>query len=237
MAMLRGYLTNLGKYNEGDLIGEWVTLPMDEDEFEAVCKRIGISDKPDKNGVYYDEYFWTDWECDIPEVCDTLGEYVNLDEANEIGEKVESVDNVDAFAAALEILGSVDEAFDHVDDMVFIGEGHDMDLAIGEYYTSELASITDEMLENYFNYESLGRDIRLDYSASEEDDPETAGEYWCGNKYATDEEIGEAVVSELGIDGIKNKEIYFDERAFGRDIRIEGSFVNINGKIWEYTGR
>lgn len=237
MATLRGYLTNLGKYNEGDLVGEWVTLPMDDDEFEAVCKRIGISDKPDEDGVYYDEYFWTDWECDIPEVCDTLGEYLNIDEANEIGEKVESVDNVDAFAAALEILGSVDEAFEHVDEMVFIGDGYDADRVIGEHYASEIGSFDDETLERYFDYESFGRDIRLDYYASEEGDPETAGEYWCGDELATDEEIGEAVVSELGMDGIKNKDVYFDEVAFGRDIRIEGSFCELDGQIWEYTGR
>ena len=55
MATLRGFLTNLGKYNEGDLVGEWVDLPIDEDELEDVFKRIGISDEPDENGVYYEE--------------------------------------------------------------------------------------------------------------------------------------------------------------------------------------
>lgn len=237
MATLRGYLTNLGKYNEGDLVGEWVTLPIDEDDFEDVCKHIGISDEPDENGIYYEEYFWTGWDCDIPEVCDTLGENLSIDEANEIGSKVESVDDEDAFAAALEIFGSVEEAFDHVDDMVCIGDGYDEDRVIGEYYASEIGSFDDETLEQYFDYASLGRDIRLDYYASEEGDPETAGEYWCGDEYASDEEIGEAVVSELGMDGIDNKDYYFDYESYGRDIRIEGSFCKINGQIWEYTGR
>lgn len=30
--MMNIYLTNLGKYNEGYLIGEWVELPITEDE-------------------------------------------------------------------------------------------------------------------------------------------------------------------------------------------------------------
>ncbi len=239
MATLRGFLTNLGKYNEGDLVGEWVDLPIDEDELEDVFKRIGISDEPDENGVYYEEYFWTDWECDIPEVCDTLGEYVSIDEANKLGEMVENVEDPEAFAAAVEILGDTDEAFEHVDEMICIGEGYDVDRIIGEYYSdpSNVGELSQETIERYFDYEALGRDIRLEYYASEEGDPETAGEYWCGDENATDEEIGEAVVSELGFDGISNKEYYFDETSFGRDIHIEGSFCEIDGKIWEYTGR
>ena len=43
--MLRIYLTNLGKYNEGQLIGEWVELPCTDEELEAVKERIGISDE------------------------------------------------------------------------------------------------------------------------------------------------------------------------------------------------
>lgn len=239
MATLRGFLTNLGKYNEGDLVGEWVDLPIDEDELEDVFKRIGISDEPDENGVYYEEYFWTDWECDIPEVCDTLGEYVSIDEANKLGEMVENVEDPEAFAAAVEILGDTDEAFEHVDEMICIGEGYDVDRIIGEYYSDpdNVGELSQETIERYFDYEALGRDIRLEYYASEEGDPETAGEYWCGDENATDEEIGETVVSELGFDGISNKEDYFDETSFGRDIHIEGSFCEIDGKVWEYTGR
>ncbi|MEE7988226.1 antirestriction protein ArdA, partial [Clostridioides difficile] len=30
--MLNIYITNLGKYNEGELIGEWAELPVNEEE-------------------------------------------------------------------------------------------------------------------------------------------------------------------------------------------------------------
>lgn len=36
------YLTNLGKYNEGELVGEWVELPASQEELEKVFERIGI---------------------------------------------------------------------------------------------------------------------------------------------------------------------------------------------------
>ena len=38
----RAYITNLGKYNEGELVGEWVDFPIDEDEFNDILTRIEI---------------------------------------------------------------------------------------------------------------------------------------------------------------------------------------------------
>lgn len=39
--MLRVFLTNLGKYNEGELVGEWLELPAAEEEVQAAFRRIG----------------------------------------------------------------------------------------------------------------------------------------------------------------------------------------------------
>ena len=49
------YLTNLGRYNEGCLIGEWVKLPIDKDKLQEVLDRIGINEQ-------YEEYFISDYE-------------------------------------------------------------------------------------------------------------------------------------------------------------------------------
>ena len=56
--MLKIYLSNLGKYNEGDLVGEWVTLPIGKKELEEVKERIGINEQ-------YEEFFISDYESDI----------------------------------------------------------------------------------------------------------------------------------------------------------------------------
>lgn len=79
---IRGYVANLGRYNEGQLIGEWVTFPVDEDEWSEVLQRIGISDEPDENGRIYEEFFFADWDCG----CDfDFGEYEDLDFVEESG--------------------------------------------------------------------------------------------------------------------------------------------------------
>ena len=36
------YITNLGKYVEGYLIGKWVQLPIDEDDLEKVLEEPGV---------------------------------------------------------------------------------------------------------------------------------------------------------------------------------------------------
>ena len=36
------YLTNLGKYNDGELVGEWISLPISEEDLNAVFDRIMI---------------------------------------------------------------------------------------------------------------------------------------------------------------------------------------------------
>ena len=41
--MFRIWIGNLGKYNEGELIGEWVDLPCDD--FDAVFERIRMEDE------------------------------------------------------------------------------------------------------------------------------------------------------------------------------------------------
>ena len=42
---LAAYVTNLGKYNEGYLVGEWVKFPVTPDEMQDVFRRIGIGGK------------------------------------------------------------------------------------------------------------------------------------------------------------------------------------------------
>ena len=39
------FITNLGKYNEGALVGEWVKFPTTAEELKKVFERIGIGSK------------------------------------------------------------------------------------------------------------------------------------------------------------------------------------------------
>ena len=58
---MRIYIANLGKYNEGELVGAWFTPPVD---FEEVKERIGLNDE-------YEEYTIHDYELpfEIDAIC------------------------------------------------------------------------------------------------------------------------------------------------------------------------
>ena len=154
--MLNIYLTNLGKYNEGCLIGEWVNLPATDEEIEAVKERIGI----DEN---YEEWFITDYESDIDGL--KVGEYDDIDELNELAELAE--DDPEKVAALMYFgYNTPEEISDHLDDVNYVTEpegSESEDFAIGYYYAHEVGclNIPDE-IECYFDYEAYGRDIRLD---------------------------------------------------------------------------
>lgn len=161
--MLNIYLTNLGKYNEGELIGEWVSLPCDD--FDEVLERIGVSDEPDESGRYYEEYFITDYETDISGL--KVGEYDNLDELNELAEAIEEDPER---AAALIDMGytSPEEIRHHIDDVIYITTckaWDNEDYEIGYYYAKECGCLDiPDNLEPYFDFEAYGRDIRIDGS-------------------------------------------------------------------------
>lgn len=163
--MLRIYLTNLGKYNEGQLIGEWVELPCTDDELEAVKTRIGISEEPDENGNYYEEWFITDYESDIPGV--TVGEYDNLDELNEFAEKLDDLDESQkqAIQAFLEDGNTFDEALEGVQDGNYtIYSGCDDMEDVAMEIVEECGYLNDipEMVARYFNYKAFGRDLNIE---------------------------------------------------------------------------
>ena len=43
------YIANLGKYNEGELVGAWFTPPIDYDE---MAERIGLNDEYEEYAIH-----------------------------------------------------------------------------------------------------------------------------------------------------------------------------------------
>lgn len=155
--MMKIYLTNLGKYNEGELIGEWVELPVSQEELKEVFERIGINEE-------YEEYFITDYECDFYEI----GEYENLDTLNEIAERIEELDeNESKVAKALisDLSYTLDEAIDKVnsgDYRIYSDCDNMTDIA---YQVVEECGYLNNVPDNvarYFDYESFGRDLGIE---------------------------------------------------------------------------
>lgn len=235
---LRGFITNLGKYNEGDLVGEWIDFPISDEELEKVKDRIGINEN-------YEEWFFTDYESDF-DVTDFLGEYESIDHLNEIAEALNSIEEdgmkeaVDAvISEGYDVLDAIEKVSDG-DVIVFDDIYNDMsneEEAIGYYFVDAVGGVEEldkKTREMYIDYAALGRDVRIEYYQADEEDPETAGEYWCGDENASDEEIGEEVFESYGdIEEIPNSEYYFDFEGYGRDLEMSGHFVFHNGKIFE----
>lgn len=243
MDVLRGALTNLGKYNEGGLDYVWVSFPCDEDDFQDSLKKIGIGeDRGD--GSVYEEYFFSDWDTDYDWVdLSNLGEYEDFDDVNEYAESLENIvdeGTEEEFKAAMEYSGDFNDALNLVEtgSVTKISDesmSSRMDEAIGAYYMDSMGFNAMSNIEEYFDYEAYGRDIRIEYYPMDDGDPETAEEYWCGDERADDEEIGRAVVDQLGWDGVgkENQERYFDYEAFGHDIQMDLTFVQTDDGIFE----
>ena len=98
------FITNLGKYNEGELVGEWVKFPTTAEEMKEVFKRIGIGQKDDF-GNPYEEWFITDYDCYVDGLYDKLGEYENLDELNYLASKLDEMSDSEyaQFQAGMEM--------------------------------------------------------------------------------------------------------------------------------------
>ena len=165
------FITNLGKYNEGALVGEWVKFPTTAEELKQVFERIGIGAKDDF-GQTYEEWFITDYDCYVDGLYDLLGEYVNLDELNYLASKLDdmSQDEYERFQAAMEIgdhTGSIQELInltENLDCYDIYPDIHDHD-DLGRYYIEELDAMqVPEHLRNYIDYEAYGRDIALEES-------------------------------------------------------------------------
>ena len=74
MEEMRVYVANLGKYNEGELVGAWFEPPIDYDE---MAERIGLNE-------FYEEYAIHDYELPFE-----IDEYTPIEEVNRLCEMVE----------------------------------------------------------------------------------------------------------------------------------------------------
>jgi len=154
--MLRVFLTNLGKYNEGELVGEWLELPATEEELQAALQRIGI------DGVEYEEYFFSDWETDIEGL--RLGEYMNLEKLNELAAKYEDLEDweKEVVQAIMELEGyDLDEAIEARDQYWLCPDIHTPE-DLGHYILFESGDYDiPDYIAPYIDCEKFGRDIVL----------------------------------------------------------------------------
>ena len=168
------FVTNLGKYNEGELVGEWVKFPTTEEEMQKVFERIGIGSK-DEFGQPYEEWFITDYDCPDAAISKMLGEYESLSELNYLaGQIMELRESDDFWQAVLDLgenTGSVQELINLTENLDCFDylPGVCSDYDLGYYWIEESGCYdTKSMgaLSNYIDYEGFGRDIRFEESGT-----------------------------------------------------------------------
>ena len=167
-AIIKGYITNLGKYNEGELAYKLISFPISEEELNEALASIGCK-YTDENGVVhnplYEEYFFSDWDCEVPF---EFGEYPSISDVNDIAERVE-----DLAAYERDVLKVIlDEHTSNVEEALRIVEKNryiawwdcDCMADVAERMAAECGDLNDvpERLQYYIDYEKWGRDLELE---------------------------------------------------------------------------
>ena len=156
--LFEAYITNLGKYNEGELVGETLKFPTSPQEVQALLKNIGV------DGIRYEEFFITSFEGDVLGLYDYLTEYENLDELNHLACLLSELpqEELAKFEAALNIGAHTSSVADiinlaqNLDCFEFYPDIENED-DLGRYFTEDLAIPAE--LKDYFDYEAYGRDL------------------------------------------------------------------------------
>lgn len=153
--MLKIFISNLKEYNNGKIIGEWVSLPCEG--LEEVLHKIS------NNGN--DELFISDYETDISNL--KISEYDDILQLNEIAEEIDNLsdDEVIALQAYLEQYNDIEQALEEVrqGNYTIYYDCDDMsDVAYQVVNESGLLDGVPETLKGYFDYEAYGRDIDIE---------------------------------------------------------------------------
>jgi len=161
--LFEAYVTNAGKYSEGQLVGETLKFPTTAQEVEALLKRIGV------DGVRYQEIFITSFDGDVLGLYDHLSEYENLDELNHLACLLSELTS-----SELETLEAVLDSGDHcssVRDIINLTQNLDCygfypgvsdEETLGRIYVEDMESLeVPDNIKPYFDFEAYGRDISI----------------------------------------------------------------------------
>ena len=156
-------MTNLGKYNEGQLVYERVAFPTDTETVQAALKKIGI------DGIRYEEIFIASYDGPMPQLHKHLGEYESIDELNHLACLLSELNEyeLEVFEAVMdsgEYTGSVKDLINlaqNLDSYNFYSDIHTEE-ELGRMYIQELEAVpVPEHLIDYIDYEAYGRDVRI----------------------------------------------------------------------------
>ena len=149
---MKVYVANLGRYNEGELVGAWFTPPIDEEE---MAERIGLIED-------YEEYAIHDFELPFD-----VDEYTPISEINRLCEAIQEIEGTPIYNELKEIQGmwfsSLEELLENKEDIHCYSDCDSME-DVARYYVEETGQLGEvpSNLQNYIDYQSLGRDMEIE---------------------------------------------------------------------------
>lgn len=148
MEEMRVYVANLGKYNEGELVGAWFEPPIDYDE---MAERIGLNDR-------YEEYAIHDYELPFD-----ISEYTPIEEVNRLCEMVADLPEhlQDSLKELQGYFSSLADLCEHQDDIILWSGCDDMADVARQMVEDGFLEVP-EHLRGYFDYEAYGRDLSFE---------------------------------------------------------------------------
>ena len=168
--MLKVYITDLSAYNQGMLIGEWVELPMYQEDLEAkvleILKKGSIECGFNEE---HEEFFITDFEWEGTQLF-KVEEYSNLEEINYKCEQLEdlSEDDQKRMGYLMDYVGfNFEDALERYED-VTIYENTTLE-QIAEDYIYETINMDEipDIIKHNIDFKGIAVDL------------EVSGEYDC----------------------------------------------------------
>lgn len=143
------YIANLAKYNEGKMVGEWLTLPMIREELEERLQYIRGEDE---------EYAIHDYEAPFH-----IGEYNDVYQINDTAAILARYDS--------RIVVALSECMDNIDEVIRLLESRDYSVY---FEVDNLCDVAVDMIDEgyfvpiptsiacYIDYEMITRDLKMD---------------------------------------------------------------------------
>lgn len=160
--MLNVWIGNLGKYNEGELVGGWLELPKSKIEIDDFLKNVvGLNEE-------YEEYMINDFETDLPYKVNEFDSIRELNLLAKVAEEIQDIDAINAYVEAdkdlskLELMNLIKQEhnipyYTYEDDVTNASLDHKFGYTMAEQWG--VARILEENdLSMYFDYEKYGRD-------------------------------------------------------------------------------
>lgn len=164
--MINLYISTYYKYDSGYLSGEWVELPLNEEELQETLDRIKGLHPAESDAEFMIQDFETDLSIKI-------GESDNIYELNELAQKNENWtdEQKEVFGCMVNDWGEdIEDASEKVEDCEYWYIEGNTDKELAQNYVDELGGLDcldRETLEKYFDFEAFGRELSFSFTKTD----------------------------------------------------------------------